>query len=65
MWQNFRFHAGILFFILHTGNTAACEEAGNGKYRAVDKKNIALTFHKLGKTDRFYAKISWTPPPGK
>ena len=35
------------------------------RVNAIPTNNITITFHKLRDTGKFYANISWIPPPGK
>ena len=42
-----------------------CQEDEQRDVNAIPANNITITFHKLRDTGRFYANVSWTPPPGK
>ena len=41
-----------------------CQEDEQRRVNAIPANNITITFHKLRDTGRFYANVSWTPPPG-
>ena len=42
-----------------------CQEDEQRHVNAIPANNVTITFHKLRDTGRFYANVSWTPPPGK
>ncbi|KAM7437741.1 hypothetical protein ABFA07_012699 [Porites harrisoni] len=40
-----------------------CQEDEQRRVNGIPANNITITFHKLRDTGRFYANVSWTPPP--